>query len=87
MVYGAGLNTHGQLGLGNTRDMLKASPMVCLRGSPIVQIACGAYHSLVISKSGFVICIETIISKTFTHIIFLSVFRRFSTVFACGLNA
>ncbi len=53
-VYAIGMNAHGQLGLGNTRDCKKMTPIVCLRGTPIVHIACGAYHSLIISKSGFV---------------------------------
>ncbi|CAF0990014.1 unnamed protein product [Adineta ricciae] len=51
-VYATGLNTHGQLGLGNTDDCVRANPIGCLRGSPIIFIACGAYHSLIISKSG-----------------------------------
>ncbi|CAF4157074.1 unnamed protein product [Rotaria sp. Silwood2] len=53
-VYAAGLNAHGQLGLGHTRDCISATPITCLRGSPIVYIACGAYHSVIVSKSGTV---------------------------------
>ncbi|CAF1021817.1 unnamed protein product [Adineta steineri] len=53
-VYATGVNAHGQLGLGHNNDCVRASPMVCLRGSPIIYIACGAYHSLIISKSGTV---------------------------------
>ncbi|CAF3739050.1 unnamed protein product [Adineta steineri] len=53
-VYAIGINTHGQLGLGNTKDCRDATPITCLRGSPLVHIACGAYHSLIISKSGTV---------------------------------
>ncbi|CAF3323072.1 unnamed protein product [Rotaria socialis] len=53
-VYATGINTHGQLGLGHNHDCVRATPIVCLRGSPIVFIACGAYHSLIISKSGTV---------------------------------
>ncbi|CAF4670522.1 unnamed protein product, partial [Rotaria magnacalcarata] len=53
-VYALGINTHGQLGLGNSRDYKLATPIACLRGCPIVYIACGAYHSLIISKSGTV---------------------------------
>lgn len=53
-VYAIGLNTHGQLGLGNMKDAKRATPIACLRGTPIVYIACGAYHSVIISKSGFV---------------------------------
>ncbi|CAF1509983.1 unnamed protein product, partial [Adineta steineri] len=48
------VNAHGQLGLGHNNDCVRASPIVCLRGSPIIYIACGAYHSLIISKSGTV---------------------------------
>ena len=51
-VYATGLNGHGQLGLGHYNDCIKATPILCLRGSPIVYIACGAHHSLIISKSG-----------------------------------
>ena len=53
-MYAVGLNTHGQLGLGHREDVVHATPISCLRGSPIVQIACGAHHSLIISKSGSV---------------------------------
>ncbi|CAF1465462.1 unnamed protein product [Rotaria magnacalcarata] len=53
-VYSTGMNAHGQLGLGHNHDCVRATPIVCLRGSPIVFIACGAYHSLIISKSGTV---------------------------------
>jgi alpha-tubulin suppressor-like RCC1 family protein len=53
-VYATGLNTHGQLGLGHDTDCIRATPIACLRGSPIVHIACGAYYSLIISKSGLV---------------------------------
>ncbi|CAM4858154.1 unnamed protein product [Rotaria socialis] len=53
-VYAIGINAHGQLGLGNSKDYKLATPITCLRGCPIVYIACGAYHSLIISKSGTV---------------------------------
>ncbi|UJR38108.1 hypothetical protein I4U23_030788 [Adineta vaga] len=53
-VYAIGLNSHGQLGLGHAKDCRFATPITCLRGSPIVHIACGAYHSLIVSKSGTV---------------------------------
>ena len=53
-VYAVGINTYGQLGLGHTKDSKSVVPVTCLRGSPIVFIACGAYHSVIISKSGFV---------------------------------
>jgi len=51
-VFAAGTNVHGQLGLGHNNDCVRATPVVCLRGSPIVFIACGAQHSLIVSKSG-----------------------------------
>ncbi|CAF1080148.1 unnamed protein product [Rotaria sordida] len=53
-VYALGLNEHGQLGLGHNKDCRGATPIICLRGSPIVYIACGAYHSVIVSKSGTV---------------------------------
>ncbi|CAF4909512.1 unnamed protein product [Rotaria sp. Silwood1] len=53
-VYAVGLNAHGQLGLGHNKGCRSATPIACLRGSPIVYIACGAYHSVIISKSGTV---------------------------------
>lgn len=53
-MYGLGVNGFGQLGLGNTKTRKEGTPLTCLRGSPIVFIACGAYHSLIISKSGYV---------------------------------
>ena len=48
------MNESGQLGLGNTKRRRNITPITCLRGSPIVFIACGAHHSLIISKSGYV---------------------------------
>ncbi len=48
------MNEFGQLGLGNTKKRRNATPVTCLRGSPIILIACGAHHSLIISKSGYV---------------------------------
>ena len=53
-VYGIGLNAFGQLGLGHCKTRKEATPIACLRGSPIIFIACGAHHSLIISKSGYV---------------------------------
>lgn len=53
-VYALGVNDFGQLGLGNTKTRKEPTPIICLRGSPIVFIACGGYHSLIISKSGYV---------------------------------
>lgn len=53
-VFGIGLNSYGQLGLGHSKDQRKAIPITCLRGTPIVFIACGASHSVIISKSGTV---------------------------------
>ncbi|CAF1022863.1 unnamed protein product, partial [Didymodactylos carnosus] len=53
-VYSFGVNSAGQLGLGNSDDCVCACPLLCLRGSPICYIACGANHSVIISKSGTV---------------------------------
>ncbi|CAF0994212.1 unnamed protein product, partial [Didymodactylos carnosus] len=53
-VYSFGANNVGQLGLGNTIDCWRPCPLLSLRGVPICHIACGAHHSIIISKSATV---------------------------------
>lgn len=54
-LFAWGANNYGQLGLG-TQTVKETVPklVTSLSGVPIAFIACGAYHSFVISKSGAV---------------------------------
>lgn len=52
-LYAWGSNSDGQLGLGsNTKMELKPKLVSSLAAIPIAFIACGGYHTIVISKSG-----------------------------------
>lgn len=51
-VYVMGLNNHGQLGLGNRISSPQPVYLISLQGIPVSQIACGAYHSLILTVSG-----------------------------------
>lgn len=52
-VWCWGANNHGQLGVGtNTEYCDRPQHLQCLRGIPVAQVASGAYHSFVLSKSG-----------------------------------
>ncbi|XP_073978964.1 HECT and RLD domain containing E3 ubiquitin ligase 4 isoform X2 [Rhodnius prolixus] len=54
-LFAWGSNEHGQLGLGlKVKSVPQPSLVTSLNGLPISLIACGAYHSFVISKSGAV---------------------------------
>jgi len=52
-VYVMGENDYGQLGVGNI-GMSSPEPtyLQSIQGIPVLQIACGAFHSLVLSVSG-----------------------------------
>lgn len=52
-IYVMGNNNYGQLGLGSTKIAM-SSPMYLqsLQGIPVMQIACGAYHSMILTVSG-----------------------------------
>ncbi len=51
-VYVMGSNNHGQLGLGNRLSSPQPVYLVSLQGIPVGQIACGAYHTLILTVSG-----------------------------------
>lgn len=52
-LYAWGSNREGQLGLGpDTHTELKPKRITALEAVPITFIACGGYHTVVISKSG-----------------------------------
>jgi alpha-tubulin suppressor-like RCC1 family protein len=51
-VYVIGLNEYGQLGLGNRNPSPNPVYLVSLQGIPVMQIACGAYHTLILTVSG-----------------------------------
>jgi len=52
-VYAWGSNSDGQLGLDTNVKLEKKPKLItALTGLPIAFIACGSYHSIVVSKSG-----------------------------------
>lgn len=52
-LYAWGSNSDGQLGLGSDTKMeLKPKLVYSLAAVPIAFVACGGYHTIVISKSG-----------------------------------
>lgn len=52
-VYSWGSNNEGQLGFGQNITMEKKPRLIKnLQAIPISFIACGSYHSIVVSKSG-----------------------------------
>ncbi|XP_063982429.1 probable E3 ubiquitin-protein ligase HERC4 [Diachasmimorpha longicaudata] len=52
-LYAWGSNVEGQLGLGtDIKTELKPKLITSLAGIPIAFVACGGYHSLIVSKSG-----------------------------------
>jgi len=55
-LYTWGSNEFGQLGLGLGPSIVSKPTLVkSLVGLPISFIACGGYHSFVVSKSGMII--------------------------------
>lgn len=52
-LYAWGSNRDGQLGLGSDVEAeIKPKRIIALEAVPIAFIACGGYHTVVISKSG-----------------------------------
>ena len=51
-VYVMGLNGCGQLGLGTCVSSPQPVYLISLQGIPVAQIACGAYHTLILTVSG-----------------------------------
>ena len=51
-VYVMGNNNYGQLGLGNKLSTSQPVYLKSLQGIPVMQISCGAYHSMVLTVSG-----------------------------------
>lgn len=51
-VYVMGLNDYGQLGLGNNVSAPSPVYLISLQGIPVMQIASGAYHTLILTVSG-----------------------------------
>lgn len=65
-LYAWGSNREGQLGLGsNTITEIKPKRISTLAAVPIAFIACGGYHTVVISKSGKFIILASWISFDF----------------------
>lgn len=58
-VYAWGSNNYGQLGIGHICEKISKPSLVnSIAGIPIAFIACGCYHSFVISK--YIISLWTI---------------------------
>eukprot|EP01100_Stratorugosa_tubuloviscum_P012041 TRINITY_DN553_c0_g1_i1.p1 TRINITY_DN553_c0_g1~~TRINITY_DN553_c0_g1_i1.p1 ORF type:complete len:846 (-),score=248.58 TRINITY_DN553_c0_g1_i1:124-2661(-) len=53
-LYSCGSNTFGQLGLGHTSNQDKPEWVSSLSSYRIIQVACGAFFSLVLTESGSV---------------------------------
>lgn len=47
-----GQNQYGQLGLGSRAPSYQPLYLRSIQGIPVMQIACGAYHSLILTFSG-----------------------------------
>mgnify|MGYP000072881744 CR=1 FL=1 len=47
-----GFNGYGQLGTGNNENSYEPSLVYSLSGHRVVQVACGAFHTLVLSSTG-----------------------------------
>lgn len=47
-----GSNNFGQLGLGSKMTMMQPVYLKSLQGIPAMQIACGGYHSFILTLSG-----------------------------------
>ncbi|EME28106.1 ubiquitin-protein ligase E3 [Galdieria sulphuraria] len=52
-VYSCGLGRHGQTGLGNCEDVYEPCLVEALWAQPVVNIAAGENHSIVITSTGF----------------------------------
>lgn len=50
-VFVMGKNDYGQLGLGHLKDVSTPTYLKSLQGLPVMQIAAGAYHSIVLTVS------------------------------------
>lgn len=51
-VYVMGKNTYGQLGLGNKQSTPYPVYLQSIQGLPVMQVASGSYHSIVLTVSG-----------------------------------
>ena len=54
LVYGFGLNSNGQLGFGNTTNILYPMVIPSLQNSNIRNIMCGTSHTLFVENTGVV---------------------------------
>lgn len=97
-LYAWGSNTEGQLGIGShTVTEIKPKRIFALAAVPIAFIACGGYHTVVISKSGEFLLHRHIIEESNPSVSFdfdvclnastlYSLFSRIGVVFAWGRN-
>lgn len=75
-LYAWGSNTEGQLGIGShTVTEIKPKRIFALAAVPIAFIACGGYHTVVISKSGEFLLHGHIIEESFSIIQFRCLFK------------
>ena len=53
-VFSMGVNDFGQLGLEIVNNSYELKQIKCIEGIPVRQISCGAFHSLILTASGFI---------------------------------
>ncbi|XP_075233828.1 X-linked retinitis pigmentosa GTPase regulator-like [Lycorma delicatula] len=53
-VFGFGGNGYGQVGLGHTNRVIKPSCVKSLKPDRVCLVACGQYHTLIYTETGFV---------------------------------
>jgi alpha-tubulin suppressor-like RCC1 family protein len=53
-VYGCGLNTSGQLGIGNTTNQRSLVPMTNTTGKEVKSVSCGGAYTIVVMTDGTV---------------------------------
>ncbi|KAH9253226.1 hypothetical protein BASA81_008908 [Batrachochytrium salamandrivorans] len=55
-LYCMGLNSYGQLGMGNPTNQPTPTPVVGLAAENIASVACGYYHTCAVNAAGAMFC-------------------------------